>query len=117
MMVLASTRARKTKDSARKSLEDWLLRSAEGSPSHVITVRQSGWIFRLSRVGSELILVCRVREMSPMAIGKASDFPERRVIFDGIYRPEPLDQLRATGQGLSSDGPSNRTDNTPHRDQ
>jgi two-component sensor histidine kinase len=42
---------------------------------------------------------------------------ERRVIFDGIDRPEPLDRPRAAGQGLSSGGPSNRTDNVPFRGQ
>src|SRR5436309_3005934 len=53
----------------------------------MIMVRQSVWIFRLSQVGRGLILACRVREMSAMLC----PIPERRVIFDGIYRPEPLD--------------------------
>jgi two-component sensor histidine kinase len=42
---------------------------------------------------------------------------ERQVIFDGIDRPEPLDRPRAAGQGLSSGGPSNRTDKISFRGQ
>src|SRR6516165_3445162 len=91
MMVLASGTARKTKDWARKSLRDWLIRSAERSPSHLITVRQSGWIFRLSQherppAGSRCYNVARYfcRELVPV---------------DDLY-PRPV----YTARGLDIDG-------------
>src|SRR5262249_23471324 len=49
MMVLELRKATKNKGWGWKSLRGWSIRSTERSPSHMITVRQSGWIFRLSQ--------------------------------------------------------------------